>query len=144
MKVLIDSNVILDVLLNRSSFYTNSRKVFELAEKKQVAGHISASAMTDIFYITRKELKDNESVYKAIEILVALFIIIPVTETTIAKAVALRWQDFEDAVQYTAAQENGITCIVTRDEADYKTAGIQCMSPFEFVAHAQLLQNTGL
>ena len=95
--------------------------------------------LTDIFYIARKESKDNESVYKAIEILAALFIIIPVTETTIAKAIALRWQDFEDAVQYTAAQENGITYIVTRNEADYKTSGIHCMSPSDFTEHIQKL-----
>jgi len=139
MKTLIDSNVVLDVLLNRPAFYTNSRKVFKLAEQRQITGDISASAMTDIFYIARKELKANESVYKAIEILTALFSIIPVTETTITKALALRWRDFEDAVQYTAAQENGIAYIVTRNEADYEASEINCISPSDFTAQIQKL-----
>jgi predicted nucleic acid-binding protein len=64
--------------------------------------------------------------------LTALFSVVPVSETTIACALALRWKDFEDAVQYMAARENGITHIITRNKADYDTFDIHCMSPTEF------------
>jgi predicted nucleic acid-binding protein len=67
--------------------------------------------------------------------LTALFSVIPVSETTIASALALRWKDFEDAVQYTAATENGVDCIVTRNAADYEMSGVPCMSPADFIAH---------
>ena len=133
MKVLIDSNVVLDVLLNRSDFLVNSKTIFDFAEQKQITGCISASAITDIFYFINKKFKDKGMVYETIEKLTFLFSVIPVTETTIAKALTLRWQDFEDAVQYTAAQENGIEYIITRNEADYKTSDIQCMSPTDFI-----------
>ena len=133
MKVLIDSNIVLDVLLNRSAFLINSKVIFDFAEQKQITGCISASAITDIFYFANKEFKDKELVYQTVEKLTFLFSIIPVTEITIAKALALRWQDFEDAVQYTAAQENGIECIITRNEIDYKTSEIRCMNPTDFI-----------
>jgi len=137
MKILIDSNIVLDVLLNRSAFLVNSRAIFDFAEKKQITGCISASAITDIFYFTNKEFIDKEMVYRTIEKLTFLFSIIPVTETTIAKALALRWQDFEDAVQYTAAQENNIEYIITRNETDYKASEIHCMNPADFIAKFQ-------
>jgi len=144
MKVLIDTNIILDVLLNRSAFSDNSKAIFDLAEKKQIIGHISASAMTDIFYIAYKEYKNSEKVYQAIDKLIFLFSIIPVTETTIANALTLRWQDFEDAVQYTAADENSLKYIITHNKADYKTAGIRCMSPSDFIIYFQNQQNSGV
>jgi len=59
MKVLVDTNVALDILLNRSAFYSNSMAVFVLAEQKFITGHISASAVTDIFYISQKQLGKN-------------------------------------------------------------------------------------
>jgi predicted nucleic acid-binding protein len=133
MKTLIDTNVVLDVLLNRSPFYTNSRAVFELAEQKQITGCISASTFTDIFYIVKKEFKDSEKVYQVIEKLDALFLIVPVTKSTITDALALRWKDFEDAVQFMVAKENGIVSIITRNEADFKTSDIHCISPTDFI-----------
>jgi len=135
MKVLIDTNIILDVLLNRLAFSANSKIVFDLAEQKRFTGFISASAMTDIFYIARKEYKDNEIVYKAIEKLIDLFSVAPVFEKTITDALALRWKDFEDAVQYTVAKENGITHIITRNKNDYKPFDILCMSPEDFIIY---------
>ena len=137
MKVLIDSNIVLDVLLNRSAFLANSRAIFDFAEQKQIIGCISASAITDIFYFTNKEFKDKKMVYQTIEKITFLFSIIPVTKTTISKALALRWQDFEDAVQYTAAKENGIEYIITRNETDYKASDICCMNPFDFTSNFQ-------
>jgi predicted nucleic acid-binding protein len=135
MKVLIDTNVVLDVLLNRSPFYTNSRAIFELAEQKRIIGYVSASSITDIFYIANKEFKDNEIVYQAIETLDALFLIVPVTQSTITDALALRWKDFEDAVQFAVAKENNIAYIITRNEADFKTSDIVCMSPTSFITN---------
>jgi predicted nucleic acid-binding protein len=105
MKVLVDTNVVLDVLLNRSPFYANSRAVFELGEQKRITGYISASSITDIFY----------------------------TETTITDALALRWKDFEDAIQFTVAKENDIAYIITRNETDFETSYIPCMSPSDFI-----------
>jgi predicted nucleic acid-binding protein len=108
MKTLVDTNVILDVLFHRSAFFDHSRKIFELVEQNRIGGYISASAFTDIFYLINKEIKDTETVYKTVDTLAAIFTIVPVFESTITSALALRWKDFEDAVQYSTAKENKI------------------------------------
>jgi predicted nucleic acid-binding protein len=133
MKVLVDTNVVLDVLLNRSNFYTNSRAVFELAEKKHITGHISASSITDIFYIANKAIKDNEIVYQAIERLAALFFIVPVVESTITDALALRWKDFEDAVQFVVGEGLSVDYIVTRNTQDFSSGNIPAVTPEQFL-----------
>jgi predicted nucleic acid-binding protein len=101
---------------------------------KRVSGFLSAACITDLFYLVRKQKRNTEEVYRMMNKLTALFSVVPVSETTIAKALALRWKDFEDAVQYTAATENGIDCIVTRNAADYELSGIPCISPADFIA----------
>jgi len=88
MKVLFDTNVILDVLLHRDPFFNHSRAAFELVEQKRITGCISSSAFTDIFYLVNREIKNTETVYKAADKLSAVFTIAPVTETTITAAMA--------------------------------------------------------
>jgi len=132
LKPLVDTNVILDALLVRTPFYDNAKDILTLVEHQKVAGCISASAATDIFYIVNKEIKNKERVYSAIDGLTKIFTVIPVYDTTIRAALAFRWKDFEDAVQYAAALENGVTHIVTRNAADYE-AGALAVNPADFL-----------
>jgi predicted nucleic acid-binding protein len=134
MKVLVDTNVILDVLLKRAGLYTESFAVFRLLEQDKITGCVSSSAMTDIFYLVHKTQKDINIVYQGVEDLAAIFTIAPVFETTIKNALTLRWKDFEDAVQYTVARENSFDCIITRNTSDYECSDIPCMTPAEFLA----------
>ena len=61
----------------------------------------------------------------------------------LSSALALRWKDFEDAVQFLAAKENGITHIITRNKADYETQDISCVSPAEFIENTVNSGDTG-
>jgi predicted nucleic acid-binding protein len=133
MKILVDTNVVLDVLLKRSPFYQDSFKIFQLVDQGRIYGCLSASSITDIFYLLSKDRHNSEEVYQIMYDLTALFSVVPVSETTISDALALRWKDFEDAVQYMTARENDITQIITRNKADYETCDIPCVSPAEFV-----------
>jgi predicted nucleic acid-binding protein len=143
MKILVDTNVILDVLFQRSVFFDYSRKIFELVEQNRIDGCISASAFTDIFYLINKEIKNTEAVYKATDELAAIFTIVPVFESTIASALALRWKDFEDAVRYSTAKENNIDCIVTRNKEDYENSDIPCMGPADFLVFFETAETAG-
>ena len=136
MKVLVDTNVVLDVLLKRSSFYHDSFKIFQFVDQERIYGCLSSSSITDIFYLLRKDRNNSGEVYQIMDELTALFSVVPVSETTISGALALRWKDFEDAVQFMAAKENDITYIVTRNKADYETQYIPCVSPTEFTEDA--------
>jgi predicted nucleic acid-binding protein len=142
MKVLVDTNVILDVLLKRDGLYAESAGVFQLVEQHVITGCVSSSAITDIFYLVRKAQKDITIVYQAVDVLAALFTIVPVFESTIKGALALRWKDFEDAVQYSAAKENKLDCIVTRNKDDYTASDIPCVSPVDFPVFYKSAEST--
>ena len=133
MNVLVDTNVVLDVLLKRSPFYLDSFRVFQLVDQERIHGWLSASSITDIFYLLRKDRHNYGEVYRIMEEVTALFSVVPIFETTIAGALALRWKDFEDAVQYMTAKENGVTHIITRNKTDYETSDIPCVGPAEFI-----------
>ena len=56
-----------------------------------------------------------------------------VTEKDIDTAFSRDWKDFEDAVQYTVAENNGVDCIITRNKKDFEENKIPCYSPAEFL-----------
>ena len=134
MKVLVDTNVVLDVLLKRAPFYHDAFAIFKLVDQERINGCLSAASITDIFYLVRKNQQNSSEAYSIMDELIDLFSIVPVSETTITEALALRWKDFEDAVQFTAAKENDITYIITRNKKDFETSAIQCMRPADFIA----------
>jgi len=134
MKVLVDTNVVIDVLLKRHPFYRDSHIVYKLSENRQIDGFLAAVSMTNTFYILRKAGKSQVEAYKEMDKLAVIFTVAPITETTVSTALALRWKDFEDAVQYVAAKENKADFIITRNKADYKSSDIPCMTPAEFIA----------
>jgi len=135
MNVFVDTNVVLDNLLERQPFYKDAYAIYQLVDQKKINVYMSAVSMTNIFYIVHKEKRDLELVYRMLDKLTVLFSIAPVSEKTIADALALRWKDFEDAVQYITATESGVDCIVTRNTADFKTSAIPCMSPVDFITY---------
>jgi len=133
MSILIDTNVLLDVMLCRDDFYPDSRAVFEIVETNEINAFVSAVSMTNIFYILRKFRQNIDDVYSLMNDLSALFAIAPVTEITIKNAMALRWKDFEDAVQFMSAQGVNVEYIITRDKSDFETFEIPCLSPSEYI-----------
>ena len=73
MKVLIDTNIILDVCFERAEFQDYSTQIFSLIEQKKLAGCISASSVTDIYYLARKQFRDKEKALWTIKRLSQLF-----------------------------------------------------------------------
>jgi len=133
MSILIDTNVLLDVMLCRNDFYPDSRAVFEIIETNEINAFVSAVSMTNIFYILRKFKQNIYDVYSLMDDLSALFAIAPVTENTIINAMALRWKDFEDAVQFMSAQGVNVEYIITRNKLDFESLEIPCLSPSEYI-----------
>ena len=134
MKVLVDTNIVLDVLLKRTPFYQDAFKIFQLADKGVITGYLSAVSMTDIFYLLRKVPHSYIEVYNILKELAAIFSVAPVSDVTISGALSLRWKDFEDAVQFIVASENGAECIITRNNIDYESSDIPCMNPTDFIS----------
>jgi len=133
MTVLIDTNVVLDLLIQRVPFYENAAKINILSEKGFIRSYVSASAITDIYYIAKKEIGDKETVIGLLESLLKTVNIASVTESSIHEALNLKWDDFEDSVQYVAGQGISADYIVTRNPSDFRDSQVPVISPEEFL-----------
>lgn len=85
---------------------------------------MTASAITDIYYLLHKELHDNNAAICAIRQLLNIVRIAKVDEMSVRRAALSSWSDFEDAVQYEAAKKHRLRCIITRNKADYALSKI--------------------
>lgn len=129
MKLLIDTNVVLDVLLKREPFCETAVNVLNLAKRNDVQEFISASAITDIYYISCRQLKNKGQVRGMLKNLLTIVSVAGVTEQEISDALGLEWNDFEDSVQYSVALLQEMDGIITRNPADYKASEIQVWLP---------------
>ena len=132
MRILIDTNVILDVLLKRSPFYETAIEVLKLSARDDIQEFVSASAITDI-YIAYKNLRDKAAVRELLKKLLLIVSVAGVSEEEIQKALELEWNDFEDSVQYSVAALNEMDGIITRNVKDYSSAEMQVWEPAQFL-----------
>ena len=133
MKLLTDTNVVLDYMLQRQPDYEYCQKIISRAIDNDDYEIISASAITDIFYVAKRQGRDSYDVQDAITDLLELVHIATVTEDNIRTALNLRWKDFEDAVQYAVAIDNGADFIITSNKKDFEGAQIPVLTPKEFL-----------
>ena len=122
MRVLIDTNVILDVLLKRSPFYEAAIEVLKLSVREDIQEFVSASAITDIYYIAYKNMRDKAVVRELLKKLLLIVSVAGVSEEEIQKALELGWKDFEDSVQYSVALLNEMNGLITRNVKDYSSS----------------------
>ena len=129
MKLLIDTNVVLDVLLQREPFCRTATAVLNLTQRDDVREYVSASAITDIYYIANKQMKDRNAVRDLLKRLLMVISVAAVSEREIQNALNLAWGDFEDSVQYSVALMNEMDGIVTRNPSDYQEANMRIWLP---------------
>ena len=134
MKIMIDTNVILDVLLEREAFVDESYKVLSMCEEHRVDGFVSASAVTDIYYIVRKYTHSTEIAYNAIGKLLEIVKVCNVTNNDILTAFQIRAKDFEDCIVSVCAKSNSCDYIITRNIKDFKSFDIETLAPIEFIS----------
>jgi predicted nucleic acid-binding protein len=130
---MIDTNIFLDVFLEREPFYSNSKAVLQLCEDKKVYGFLSASSVTDIFYLTRRALQSKELAYKTIGAVLDIVKVLSVTNEDVLNAYMLHASDFEDCLLATCAKSNKCAAIVTRNKKDFLEFGITLLSPEELL-----------
>ena len=132
MKVLIDTNVILDVLCNRADFVEDAKKIFKLCEINKVDGYISALSVPNIVYIMRKEL-DSEKTADILEKLSLIFKIADLKGSDIIKAAKAGFNDYEDALQSMCALRIKADYIITRNIKDLAKSKVTAIKPSEFL-----------
>jgi len=132
IKALIDTNVILDVALKREPFFKDSSRIFECIDDQSLEGYITASSITDIYYIASKQ-RDKLLARSFLLNLIQILEIIGVDKDIVIQALESDMADFEDAIQAFSAKYNSIDLIITRNKADFANSGIKAMEPLEFI-----------
>jgi predicted nucleic acid-binding protein len=121
MKVLIDTNIVLDLLLEREPFINDALNLFEQIEQGKLKGYIAATTITNIFYIIRKAENREVAVDAVNRILIGLELC-EVNRTVIETALRQGLKDFEDGIQLGCAITSQLDVIVTRDLKDFAGA----------------------
>ncbi|MDR0916300.1 MAG: PIN domain-containing protein [Oscillospiraceae bacterium] len=116
MRVVIDNNIIVDALKPNTEFQAEAQMILRFAAEKKIDGYVSASSLTDIFYVLRKE-HNAEKTKEMIRTLMSFTDTIPLTASDCTDALDLPMNDFEDAVVAICAAKIGADYIVSRDEA---------------------------
>lgn len=131
-RVLFDSDVLLDVLAQRQPFIKASARALNTVTQEQVVGYVSGHAVTNIFYILRRQI-GGEATRELLSRLLQRIQVASVTDEVIRQALQSPIADFEDAVTIAAANAAGIEIIVTRNISDYEASSVPAMLPEELL-----------
>jgi predicted nucleic acid-binding protein len=134
-KVLVDTDVCLDLLTGRKPFNQSAELLFALGDAGKIRLYVSAISFSNLDYILRKELISGRKSRAILSQLEAVVTVLPVGEKTIQGALRSDFNDFEDAIQHQVALENGQSVLITRNLKDYRKANCLIMSPEMFLAN---------
>jgi len=130
LRILFDTNIILDVLLNRKKFVELSAKLIGMVEGNHIDGYLCATTITTLDYLISKAINRKQAKVE-IKKLLAIFRIAEVNSKVLELSVASKFGDFEDAVQYYSGECCDISGLVTRNTKDYKNASLPIYTPEE-------------
>ncbi len=133
MRVLLDINVVLDVLLAREPFVDSAREIFALVESGEAEGYLCATSVTTLHYLIGRAA-DKQEADEIVEELLSLFEVAPVTRQVLQDASTNNGSDYEDSVVYTSATASDVDIIVTRDKKGFTASKVSVLEPREFLA----------
>ena len=137
--VFVDTDVIIDFMIDRLPFSIKASEVFALAESGKIKIYVSAVCFNNIFYIGRKVIGKDQTI-SLLQKLEQLAEILPVTQMVIKQALHTAFKDFEDSIQYyTALQDANVSAIITRNVKDFQLSELPVQTPEEYIL--QFLQS---
>ena len=132
MKILVDTNVILDVLFERKPFINHSSAIMGKIERRNLCGMLCATTLTTIHYLACKSIGKNEGA-TAIKKLLQIYEVAPVDHQVLTFALSSGFKDYEDGVLNAAAIKAGAEAIITRNIKDFTLSELPVFTPEEFV-----------
>jgi len=133
MKVVLDTNVMLDIVEKREPFFSDSYQVFLKSAAGEFEAIIGASSVTDIYYITRRNCKDSRQALSFIMDMLKVVTFVDTKAVDIQEAIRLNFSDFEDAVVAATASREGASFIITRNTSDFVNSPVPAMTPADFL-----------
>ncbi len=133
MKIFLDTNILMDVLLARQPFCLHAARLLELCAEGQLDGHVSTIAFPTLAYILRKG-HTPEYVRRKLQVLTDIVTPVDFTAALLQQAMTLQFDDLEDAMQTVCARSCAAEAIVTRNIKDFVDSGIPAFAPENFLA----------
>ena len=131
MRVLFDTNVLLDAILEREPFVSDAAFLLEIVDAGKLEGFVSATTVTDIYYLVRKQTRSAAIALAAVTALIASMTVCSVGREILEQAVTSSGSDFEDSVQIACATSLGLEAIATRDTSGFSSSPAPVLSPTE-------------
>lgn len=131
MKIMIDSNVMIDYVIQRQPFADLADQIIDMCERGRVKGHITASTITDIYYVIKKNLGD-QGARNALHSLTEVFVL-DVTRGDVLSAHESPVRDFEDALLAECAKRSEADYIITRNIRDFEESPVPAVEPSDFI-----------
>jgi len=139
MKFLFDTNVLLDVFLEREPFFEDSAQSVGLAEQGKIEGWICGTTVTTVFYLLAKELsREKARIY--VQQILKIFNVSTVSRVVLEDALESDFKDYEDSVLYQSAIHANLEAIITRNQKDFTKSSLSVYSPSEFLNALDVLE----
>ena len=131
-RLLVDTNIVLDLLAERKEFIVEAQQLFTLSDKKEIKLYVSSLTFANTFYILSQKLKlsNARKILRKFKVLVE---VLPMDDKIIDLSLESDFKDFEDAIQYHTAIENEINIIITRNLKDFKTSKIPVLTAKDYI-----------
>ena len=133
MRVLLDTNVVLDVLQTREPFSHHATQLFARVERGELEGVLCATTLTTIDYLLGRVLSAQQT-KDAVRRLLGLFEVAAVTRPVLEAALSSPMADFEEAVLAHAAHQAGVDRIITRNLPAFARSPVPATDPTGFLA----------
>jgi len=135
MNVLIDTNVMLDALMNRTPHNVSAERIFRFVAEDKLNASITASSVTDIYYFLKKYFHDTNQAKQILITIFNIFEVIDVTKSDCEKALSLSMDDYEDALLATCAKRKRLELIITRNLKDFAESPVITITPDDFITN---------
>jgi predicted nucleic acid-binding protein len=132
LRVLFDTNIFLDLLMDRVPFSDPAAELFSKVEEGTIAGYVCSTSITTIYYLASKTIGAKRA-QTEVKKLLNLFEVAPVNRAVLESALMANFVDLEDAVIYEAACHVGAEAIVTRNQKNFKKSILSVYSSAELV-----------
>ena len=133
MKILIDTNVLMDILFARDPYLADSITVLHMCEDDFAEAVVSAKTIEDVYYFLRKSKKSEKEARNVIRKIMGMVTVCDVKAQHLKDAIDISNADYEDAVQAVCAKSGGCGLIISRNKKHYEGTGVKCLAPEEFV-----------
>ncbi len=131
-RILVDTNIVIDLLAKREEFLPEAQVLFTLADRKEIKLYVSSLTFANTNYILSQNLKlsDARKILRQFKVLIE---VLPLDDKIIELSLDSDFSDFEDAIQYYTAIENGLKIIITRNLKDFKKSTIPVLTAKDYL-----------